>query len=39
MTLEELKQILDLIPNDTPINRARRRAIIKMITELTGTKK
>lgn len=36
MTLEELKRALDLIPNTGAINKARRRAIMKMIVELTN---
>ena len=35
MTPEELKLVLDLIPTTGAINKARRRAIIKMIIELT----
>ena len=34
MTVEELKQALALIPTTGAINRARRRAIIKMINDL-----
>lgn len=36
MTLEELKRALDLIPPTGAINKARRRAIMKMIVELTN---
>ena len=36
MTVDELKIILDLIPTDGAINKARRRAIIKMIISLGG---
>ena len=34
MTLEELKQALDRIPDRGAINKARRRAILAMINEL-----
>lgn len=34
MTIDELKAALDQIPNDTPINKARRLEIQKQIFEL-----
>jgi hypothetical protein len=36
MEIERLKKALALIVTDTPIDRARRREIIKMITALRG---
>lgn len=34
MTLEQLNEALDRIPNTGAINKARRRAIVKMIAEI-----
>lgn len=34
MTIEDLKALLDRIPNDNPINRARRSEIRKLIRQL-----
>lgn len=39
MTLDELKQALDLIPDRGAINKARRRAIIVLINELSASGK
>lgn len=39
MTIEELKQKLDMIPAKGAINKARRREIIKQINALGGAKK
>lgn len=39
MDVEELKTALALIPNDTPIDRARRREIIILINRLEEEKK
>ena len=36
MTLDELKQALDLIPDKGAINKARRRAIIVLINQLAA---
>ena len=36
MTLEELKNALDRIPDKGAINKARRRAIIILINQLTS---
>lgn len=38
MTLDELKQALDRIPNTGAINKARRRAIIVLINQLSAGK-
>lgn len=37
MTLEELQQALESIPEKGAINKARRRAILKMINELLNS--
>ena len=34
MTADELRQVLNLIPDDNPIDKARRREIIKQINAL-----
>ena len=39
MNLDELKQALLRIPNDTPINRARKRELIILINKLEREKK
>lgn len=36
MSLDELKIALDLIPDDTPINRAKRKQIIILINKITA---